>query len=714
MTSNPLSNNRYFVAASGNWDGAGVWAYRSGGTANASVPTSTKNAIIEAGNVCTILDATAGQASVDALSVTIFGTLNMADGQGRNVDVNVGTGGLILGVAANITGADDDNIVVGGNIVLNNVSTPTHPLLEVNFSTQSHTISGTGSLRYLHVNQNNQVNTGTVSITNFEVDNTITNNGTITVTGAFSGGSTLTNSATGIFIWQGTSVAGRVINASAAGNTIRLINNTITNLDIDLFVTADTYHHLTLSGTNVFRHSSNMDINGDLTILAGGVLDNSNGNHKLNIGGNWTNNNGAGGFLNGTNDITFDGSSQQSISISSGVELFTDVIINNTSSTGVVLTSGEVHVSESLTLTDGIVFTDATNLLVIYDNATSNAGSINSFIDGPVKKIGNDLFVFPVGDGATWARLGMESLSGYTATTEFTCQYIHASYSNTTSLQAAVTNVSTIEHWTLSRVAGTGNCSVRLYWQSEAASGIADLPDLRVGHYYNGAEGTKWYNFGGTPTDNGDGSGSIVSTTTFTSFSPITFASAFGFNPLPVELLSFTAEPEENSVALNWSTASELNNDHFTLERSYNGLDFIPFADVPGNGTTNMKQEYSAMDYSPYGGLSYYRLSQVDFDGTRNHLDVIAVRRPNSAWSVFPNPFNGSTLFFQLPENRGTRPFLVTITNTQGVIVCNKEISPTSGSRVELNLDTSLASGVYILTITDGLNREIRRMVVTK
>ena len=315
-TNNPLSNNRYFVAPAGNWDGGAVWAYRSGGVANASPPTSTKNAIIESGNICTILDATGGQATVNALSLTIFGTLNMSNTvPATPVNVNVGSGGLILGANANITGSGNDFILVGGNMVLNNTSTPTHPLLEVNFSSQSHNISGTGSLLFLHVNMDNQVNVGTVSFTNLDVDNTITNNGTITVTGAFSGGGTMTNAATGIFIWQGTSVANSVINASTPGNTIRLVNNTVANLDIGDFVTANTYHHLTLSGASAFRTAGNMDINGDLTISAGTVLDNSPVNNRINIGGNWTNNNGAGGFLNGPNDVTFDGSSPQSFTL---------------------------------------------------------------------------------------------------------------------------------------------------------------------------------------------------------------------------------------------------------------------------------------------------------------------------------------------------------------------------------------------------------------
>jgi hypothetical protein len=718
-TNNPLSNNRYFVAASGNWDGANVWAYRSGGTANASMPTITKNAIIESGNNCTISDATAGQASVTALSLTVNGTLTMANGAGRDINVTLGTGGLIMGTNGNIAGSDDDNIISGGNVVLNNSTMPTHASVEVNFSSQNHVISGTGSLPFLHINQNNQVNTGTITLTHLDVDNSITNNGSITITGELEGAGTMTNGATGTVIWQGgigSTVSGRVINATTAGNTIQLINNTGGNIDIDLFVTGDTFHNLTLSGANSFIQSGNQDINGNLTILAGGVFNNSSGNHRLNIRGNWTNDNGAAGFVHGTNDITFDGSSAQSISISSGNEVFANLIIDNSSSTGVTISSGEVHVTSSLTLTDGIVFTTATRLLVIEDNATSDVGSASTYVDGPMKKVGNDAFVFPVGSGSTWARLGMENFTNFDTGTEFTCQYLHSAYSNTTTLDPAVNNVSTIEHWLLTK-GGTdagpvGTCRVRLYWQSESASGIEDLADLRVGHYYNPGSGLRWYNFGGTTTDNGNGTGSIVSTTTFSSFSPITFASEFGFNPLPVELLSFTGEVAHEGVMLRWSTASELNNDHFTLERSFNGIEFTPFIDVPGSGTTRVKQSYLAMDDNPFGGLSYYRLSQTDFDGFISYLDVISVRRPESAWSVFPNPSNGTTINLQVPEHRGSRPFMLKITNSQGMKVFQNEIQISIGGKHEIIFNNALASGVYTVEIIDGINRETKRIVV--
>ena len=607
---------------------------------------------------------------------------------------------------------------MSGNITLNNIANLSNTVLETNFATQGHTITGTGGrLPILNVNQNNQTFTGSSSYTTLTIGSTSTNNGTITITGSFSGGGTLTNSATGTVIWQGTSVAGRVINATTAGNSIQLINNTGGNIDVDLFVTASTFGNLTLSGANGFNQSANLDINGNLTILSGGVFNNASNNRTLNIGGNWLNSNGTGGFLQGTNNITFDGSSAQSISISSGNEVFADMTINNSSSTGVTIISGEVHVTTDLTLTDGIVFTDATHLLVIEDNATSDVGSAATYVDGPMKKIGNEAFVFPAGDGSTWARLGMESVSNFDVTTEFTCQYLHSAYSNTTSLDASLTNVSTIEHWLLNRVTDPGNnasCTVRLFWQSESASVIEDLADLRVGHYYTGGSGLKWYSFGGATTDNGDGSGSILSTTTFISFSPITFGSAFGFNPLPIELISFSATLEDKAVVLSWKTASELNNDYFTIERSWDGLQFDSLIMVDGAGTSNIKKEYSAVDGRPYGGRSYYRLMQTDFDGVKSYSKVIGIQRPESVWSVYPNPTDGVSVHLQVPEGQAHKPVQVTIADMQGSTLFQHTYTVGPKGDITLELKQSLRSGVYMLYIEDGATKLVKRLSVVR
>jgi|GEM_PF-3954139 len=716
---NPLSNYRYFTATSGNWNGTNVWSYRPLGPATAPEPTSTKHVVILPGNTVTLQDSPIGESIKSMQSLRVFGTILFSDMAAQDITAEVGDGGLTLEPAANITGTDaGDEIRMSGNVTLNNASPINHTLLETNFTTQGNTIAGTGgSLPILRVTQNNQTFTGTTSYNTLAIINSATNNGTITINNSLLGAGILTNGATGTAVWQGSTVSGPVINASAPGNTIHLISNSSGgSVNIGAFVAAGAYGNLILDGANTFIQTQDIDINGDLIIEAGSVFDNSSNNRKLNIGGNWINHNGAAGFLAGINDITFDGSSPQSIYTSSGSEVFNTLIINNTSSTGVTLTQGEVHVTNDLILTDGIIFTDATNMLVLEDNATSDVGSAATFVDGPMKKIGNEAFVFPVGDGTTWARLGMETIAGFDVTTEFTCQYLHIPYSDRTSLDAGVAGVSNVEHWLLNRAVDPGtdaSCRVRLFWENETTSGITDKADLRVGHYYNAGSGLKWYNFGFTLTDNGNGTGSVLSTSTFTSFSPITFVSEFGF-ALPIKLTRFSADVVNNSVALSWKTASELHNDYFTIQRSVNGIEFESLFNVDGAGTTTVAKSYNAVDPSPYRGASYYRLKQTDYDGKSTYSKIVSVTLSENDWTISPNPSNGSTVQLRVPKEYAHKAFVIQVIDSRGLIVRKKIVEADTQGRIEFSSENRLSDGIYFIHMTDGYIRNTMRLLISQ
>lgn len=95
--------------------------------------------------------------------------------------------------------------------------------------------------------------------------------------------------------------------------------------------------------------------------------------------------------------------------------------------------------------------------------------------------------------------------------------------------------------------------------------------------------------------------------------------------PLPVELLHFNAECDENFVQLSWSTASETNNSHFEIEKSTDGFNWNWINTTPGSGTTNQLNSYSYRDYNPSNSISYYRLSQVDYDGQKTTYDIQSI-----------------------------------------------------------------------------------------
>lgn len=121
------------------------------------------------------------------------------------------------------------------------------------------------------------------------------------------------------------------------------------------------------------------------------------------------------------------------------------------------------------------------------------------------------------------------------------------------------------------------------------------------------------------------------------------------YSMLPVELLSFDAKESDGGALLRWTTASERGNDYFVVERSAQGFEFEELLRVQGDGDSQSMQEYEAVDEAPLPGISYYRLRQVDEDGTSSLSSVVAltwVERRNLILS--PNPMESGLL--RLPE----------------------------------------------------------------
>ncbi len=113
-------------------------------------------------------------------------------------------------------------------------------------------------------------------------------------------------------------------------------------------------------------------------------------------------------------------------------------------------------------------------------------------------------------------------------------------------------------------------------------------------------------------------------------------------DPLPVEFLDFTAVKVDQSVLLEWETESEHHSDYFEVERSLNGIDWNRLLTVKGAGESSVKEIYQKMDDNPLDGISYYRLNQYDFDGTKTSLKTISfnnkVEIGENDIRIFPNP----------------------------------------------------------------------------
>ncbi len=180
---------------------------------------------------------------------------------------------------------------------------------------------------------------------------------------------------------------------------------------------------------------------------------------------------------------------------------------------------------------------------------------------------------------------------------------------------------------------------------------------------------------------------------------------------IPVELTSFTAEALENEIILNWTTATELNNHGFEIQKLNPPLNPLPGGEqkgwvkigfVPGFGTTTESKSYSYKIAEFASGIQYYRLKQIDFDGTYEYSDVIEVEGINPAqftlFQNYPNPFNPSTsIKFSIPVDSNVKLKLFNMLGQEVAELLNSEISA-GIHHIDFNA-SSLSSGTYFYVL---------------
>ncbi len=175
-----------------------------------------------------------------------------------------------------------------------------------------------------------------------------------------------------------------------------------------------------------------------------------------------------------------------------------------------------------------------------------------------------------------------------------------------------------------------------------------------------------------------------------------------GNSVLPIELTYFNATATANNqVALEWRTESEENNDYMAVERSQDGQKFFEIGKVKGAGTTIEAQEYSFVDAAPKAGVNYYRLKQVDFDGTMEYHKVVAVSiKGASSTSVYP------TLASEVVNVNLEGTATLTVRNVAGAVV--KQVKATDFATLNV---ADLAAGTYFLLVETDSNVETVRFV---
>ncbi|MCB9056245.1 MAG: T9SS type A sorting domain-containing protein [Chitinophagales bacterium] len=435
-------------------------------------------------------------------------------------------------------------------------------------------------------------------------------------------------------------------------------------------------------------------------IVINGILDAATMDIDLSVGKNWTNN---GVFLPASNGVVaFNGNSNQVIGglVST---TFNKVEVNNTS--GGITLNKETFVNNDAAFTAGIVYATSSTPLTFLDNATATGANNNitnpSFVNGLVKKIGNDAFTFPVGKAG--AGYHYCSISAPTLITDvFSAEYIRNSGTALGSITApGLYTVSNCEYWNINRVLGVSSVNVTLSWNGYSSCNMAgyitDLSSLKVVHF----NGSTWNSYGSN-SNTGNASSGSVTWNNVTSFSPFTLGSnSAASNPLPVKFSSVKAYPYGVNNRIEWTNETEEGVERYEIEKSYNGNSFSILSHLNARSNLGSKEDYIADDINPGSQTFWYRIKAIDFDGSATYSRIVKVGRTTSddaQMVIYPNPVtNSGTFGLQISSAEKTN-FRIIVSNLSGQKIMNETWQHNGGlSSRTFELPGTIGKGMYFV-----------------
>lgn len=372
---------------------------------------------------------------------------------------------------------------------------------------------------------------------------------------------------------------------------------------------------------------------------------------------------------------------------------FHHVMLRN--SQGMRLEEGDLFVNGNFDFSFGVLRTHAHRLVFGPESSASGARNL-SYAEGNVAKEGGKDFVFPVGESGMYLPVEIFDLSDEHSVYE--ASYHAEAHPDPEGPWYDGNNwpVSTCDYWSLYRTSGGGEAAVRLGWGSNPCTEVNDPQYMRVARYAAG----EWELLASEPDNStGETVGTTGETGMFGDFALASIGS--GINVLPITLIEFTAEASDAyAVRTAWSTASEVNNDYFTVERSVDAQTWTGVGTTGGAGNSNTRKNYSFTDRAPLSGKAYYRLRQTDFDGTTTVSDPVAVVMPETAAPDFVlknvRSEDGRIRFDFTPAEGMLRVEVFDLLGKRAAA------ATTEGSAGSSALSHQLPRGVYILRISRG------------
>lgn len=694
LTSNAQPTDKWLGNVSTAWSNSSNWS-------TGAVPTSGVDVIIDNGNY------TGGMydPTLDA-SGLVCGTLSV-----NNAAILTGASGTSLTISGSLNGtgeidAGPSTIYIHGDMTVNTFNYGTSTVIE-NGSAQAINIP------YQFYNLIIFSGITTVASSGIVIHGTLTVDAGATLMplpgNTISGSGTLTGAGT-IDVTNTTTL---VDNLGSQYGTSTL---TLTNLTVNYIGTAAQQIGSSIQvfgsveignkhGVTAVNNVGTPIVLGHNLILDSGTFNASN--KTIDVAGNIT---GTGSVFNAqTSNVILDGTSSQNIT---GMTFY-NLKLNNSS--GAVLTGSDI-VNDTLTLTSGLLtlgtnnltITTSTGLIQGYSSAsyvqTNSSGVLvmnANHTGGTVYPIGDDynpITIFPTTDAVFDARVanGITDSSGN-----------------------AITHDAVNVTWMVQLVTGSQNVAVMVQWNgSQELTGFStDRNNSYVIFRTSQAPNTPaaiW-----TPSSTaGAAAGSDPYTRTsgniaMSASAPDFIGVADNALPLPVSLVSFTAQYQDGHVNLNWATASEQNNAYFEIERSIDAASWESIGQVPGHGTTDVYNSYASIDnlegVAP-SGTFYYRLKQMDFNGAFAYSMIrsVDISNPAATVSTYPNPTSSilNVNWTSSSENNTT----LRLINVTGVSVYEQTFAGIGAIQKQIDMST-LADGVYYLQIISGNNNTVSKAV---
>jgi len=484
--------------------------------------------------------------------------------------------------------------------------------------------------------------------------------------------------------------------------------------------TFDSEISITNTGSGLLRLAGTDpdDYNADATFIKAGTGDLQpacSGNNTFT--GNITVNSDAVSFGGGGGAVILDGSTAQVIGGTS-TATFNDLTVNNTTPANAVTLDQLLTVNGALTLTDGHIHTTDVNLLTLGPNSTVNLNCMpqdSSFVVGPMKHIvstdQNIFKIFPIGEPNKYRVLELTVDQSISDLTEYYAEIINGNaYDLEYTLPGSISNISKIRYYHISQTPSTALDLARIRFAYGPDDEVTD-PDFISIVKSDGAGNWTDIDAMAVGTPSGKAQSGI-----FTSFSFFALANKIGgTNALPVNLLDLNAMPDNGIVNITWSTATEINSDYFTVERTTDLLTYEQVALIPGAGNSNTILGYSAKDMFPHRGISYYRLKQTDLDGRSEYSNPVAVQN-NPEYqdiTVYPNPSDG-LINIALPVHLLKGDIRVEITDICGRVMYSENIkSEDIFYKYTIDLRSMIPKGTYIISLTANNNTMHHQIIIT-